>query len=255
MAVDIGAEAINRGNSYPALNTIINRATPATSNGTITSIDAWTSTDITDLRVGTFYVLSGNTLKCRDSESIPGAVPAGSKVNKAVSIVVQIGDYIGAWTSSGKIESDTAGFMDMWTLGGAHLNPGSEAAYTLRVGWAISLGGYIDEAVPLPSKTFQSIWHVGELVNDTVNYKWDVRKLVSDTINYKWHVQTLVSKTSQLKWRVFKLVDKSLQTIWNVVCRYLVSNTLELQWYNLLRILKIYSELSRDLTIKSTRKN
>lgn len=63
-------------------------------------------------------------------------------------------------------------------------------------------------------------------------------RFVSATINYKWNVGKLVGKAVQLKWDVAEFL-------------YPVSNTLELQWYNLLRILKIESEMSRDLTIKS----
>ena len=123
----------------------------------------------------------------------------------------------------------------------------------------------------LTNDTINCKWDVRKLVSDTINHKWHVRELVNDTVNYKWNVsaivltlvsgtlqlvfnaRALVSETNQLKWNVRKLIDKSLQTIWNIVAPpYSVSNILELRWYNLLRLLKIYSGLSKDLAIKST---
>ncbi len=288
MVVDIGAEAIDRGSNFASSWTLINKDKPASVTGEITSIDIRAETNIAGLRVGTFYVVSGNTLKCRDSEIIAGTIIAGSKVTKAGSISVEVGDYIGLYYTSGAVERDLTGYAGLWYISGEYIGSGDQTTYTFFDGDAISLGGYTSEVVPLASKTFQSIWHVRELVNDTINYKWHVSAivltLVSNTLQLVFNVRALVSKTSQLKWRVLKLVDKSLQSIWNVrslvndtlelkwhvaallvskalelqwhvaVLLDLVSNILELQWYNLLRILRIKSTISRSLTITCSQK-
>ncbi len=285
MAVDIGSEAINRSYTRMGGLTYIMKEHPATAAGEITSVDIWANTNITSLRVGTFYVLSGNTLKCRDSEAISGVITAGSKTTKTVSIAVEIGDFLGCFFVGGYIARTDSGYAGLQYISGEYIDPNDEAIYNTWANNTISLGGYISEAASLVSKTFQSIWNVRKLVNDTVNYKWNVSvialTLVSNTLQLVFNVRALVSKTSQLKWHVLKLVDKSLQSIWNVrkligkslqsiwnvrkligkslqsiwnvaPLPYSVSNILELRWYNLLRILKISSEVARDLTIKST---
>lgn len=143
MAVDIGAEAIDRTNIMVSGQTLINKDHPATVSGTITSIDIWANVNITGLRVGTFYTTNGNTLKCRDSDTIAGTITAGSKVTKAVSIAVEIGDYIGCYFASGSVELSIAGYADLWWISGEYIDPNDEAVYDPAPDCAISLGGYI----------------------------------------------------------------------------------------------------------------
>ena len=146
MAVDIGAEAVNRFTGIGSRYTRILKDHPATANGIITSVDIWANTAMTGLRVGTFYTTNGNTLKCRDSEAIPGTITAGSKVTKEVSIAVEIGDYIGAFWSAGSIDMDLSGFDGLWNLSGEYIDPGDEATYGFTDNRTISLGGYIEGA-------------------------------------------------------------------------------------------------------------
>ncbi len=146
MAVDIGAEAIDRG-TFTDLNwTEINETNPATASGTITSIDIWANSNITGLKVGTFYLTGTNKLKCRDSEAIAGTITAGSKVTKAVSIAVEIDDYIGFYCDAGRIERDSSGYVSMWVQSGDHADPGDETTYLTNSGDAFSLGGYLGVA-------------------------------------------------------------------------------------------------------------
>jgi len=147
MAVDIGAEAINRASIQGTDTTNVNKDHPATIAGTITSIDIWANTDITGLKVGTFYTTNGNTLKCRASATIAGTITAGSKVTKVVSIAVEIGDYIAYFCTGGTIERDTVGYAGLWTAYEDYMTPGDEAVYEFRAGDAVSLGGYIGVAV------------------------------------------------------------------------------------------------------------
>lgn len=147
MAVDIGAEAIDRATYLSSGMTLVNKTHPATISGSITSIDVWANSDITGLRVGTFYTTNGNTLKCRDSEAIAGTIVAGSKVTKAVSIAVEIGDYIGLFFTIGRVESDTSGYAGRWWISGEYIDPGDEAVYALAANQGFSLGGYIELVV------------------------------------------------------------------------------------------------------------
>ncbi|KKM88309.1 hypothetical protein LCGC14_1260070 [marine sediment metagenome] len=332
MTVDIGSEAINRNTSFSNGQTIINKGNPSSSSSDVIGVDIWAASNITGLIVGTFYVTSGDTLKCRDSEAIAGTITAGGLVHKEVTVAVEIGDYIGCYYTGGEIEWSAPGSQNTWYRAGQYIDPNDEQEYWVSSATTISLGGYFR---PMPvSNTINLKYNVRTLINDTVNYKWNVKTLVSDTLNYKWHIRALVNKTSQLKWHVKafvsdtfqlvfnvrslvsktnqyiwnvrslvndtvnfkwdvyalasktlqtvfnvralvsksnqlkwnvrKLVDKSLQSIWNVrklvdkaiqfkwdvaELYYLVSNTLELQWYSLLRILKIESSFSRGLII------
>ncbi len=141
--VDIGAEAISRPSGWASDTTLINKDIPATIAGEITSVSIFAAADLTGFRVGTFYVVSGDTLKCRVSEAIAGTIVSGSKVTKAVSIAVQIGDYIGCFYSLGVLGRHTSGFAGVWYATGNNVNPGVEANYGLVAGDVVSLGGYI----------------------------------------------------------------------------------------------------------------
>lgn len=143
MAVDIGVEAIDRDTYRGSEWTWINKEVAASIAGTITSIEIWADTNITGLRVGTFYTTNGNTLKCRASEAIAGTITAGSKVTKVVSIAVQVGDYIGCYFASGRIEQDNIGVAGLWGKSGEYIDPTDEATYEFLTNLAISLGGYI----------------------------------------------------------------------------------------------------------------
>ena len=146
MAIDIGAEAKDRGNYVVNNRTIINKDNPANASGTITSVEIWADTNLEGCRVGTFYTTNGNTLRCRDSEAIAGTITAGSKVTKAVTIAVEIGDYIGMYAFTGYIERDTSGYGGIWWVAGEYIDPSDETSYSLSTGDAISLYGTGEEA-------------------------------------------------------------------------------------------------------------
>lgn len=155
MAVDIGEEAIDRPTDITHDRTVINKGNPASVRGEVNSIDIWCPgfPDITGLIVGTFYTTNENTLKCRDSEAIPGAITGGSKVTKAVSIAVEIGDYIGAYYTAGMIENSISGYGGRWNVAGEFIDPNDETEYSLDAGYGISLGGYITPPPPPPPET------------------------------------------------------------------------------------------------------
>ncbi|KKM75835.1 hypothetical protein LCGC14_1386270, partial [marine sediment metagenome] len=211
-------------------------------------IDIWVDSNITGLIVGTFYVVSGYTLKCRASEAIPGTITAGSKVTKVVSITVGIGDYIGLYFTAGYVEREATGYAGMWLISGKHIDPDDEATYGMQEGDTISLGGFIFEpSVSFVSGACQYIWNVRSLVSDMLNLKWNVtdilstlvsktlmfqwnvRAFVSDTLRVVFSVRSLVNKTNQYIWNVRTLINKSLQTIFNV--RMSVNDTFQSIWH------------------------
>ena len=92
---------------------------------------------------------------------------------------------------------------------------------------------------------------MADLISVTVHFEYNIQKHVNNSVNYEWNVLEFVDTSLQTIWNVWKLVDKEIRFKWNVAeLFYLVSNTLELWWFSLLRILKIESELSKDLTIR-----
>ena len=148
MAFEIGAEAIDRDSFFVANYTLISKDLPASAGGRIVTLEIWAKVSLVGCRVGTFYVVAGDTLKCRDSALI-GAVASGSKKVFAydsdgipLEIAVEEDDYIGLLYTGGEVERVMSGFAGLWTVSGEYIDPGDEAAYTLAAGHAVSLHGY-----------------------------------------------------------------------------------------------------------------
>ena len=136
--IDIGEPAINRG-STASTYTWVNIGNPANVSGTITSIEIWAQSTISNCEVAIFYVVSGNNLSTRDSEVI-GSVIAGSKQTFNVNLDVQAGDCIGACYTAGALERDSSGFAGCW-MNTVDNIPCTNITFTLRAGEAISLYG------------------------------------------------------------------------------------------------------------------
>ncbi len=140
-AIAIGSDAINRNAAKAATDTIIDLNVPATATGFITQVLIWAVTAITGMRVGTFYLVSGTTYKCRASVSI-GDVAAGSALPFAVSIAVVVGDFIGAYWAVGTMEySNNLGATGIVYKAGEYIDPGDSAAMTAVATRALSLSG------------------------------------------------------------------------------------------------------------------
>lgn len=140
-AIDIGSPAIDRTSAYGG-GTFIALENTANGTGYLTSIEIWASTDITGLRVGTFYWTVATAYQCRDSAYI-GDVTAGSKQTFPVYIAVSAGDCIGCYvgTGCGTIESNIVGYAGVYFADADYLNPGDIASYALLAGDTISLYG------------------------------------------------------------------------------------------------------------------
>ncbi len=146
--IDVGSIPMDRTSFNVGGSTRIDKNNPANASGTLHSIKIWANENITGLRVGTFYVISGNTLRCRDSVVI-GDVEAGAeRTFTGLSITVVEGDYIGYYFSSGRIDDTTIGFLGMWSRTGEYIDPNDETDYAFSDGCATSLYGYGDIEAP-----------------------------------------------------------------------------------------------------------
>jgi hypothetical protein len=139
--IDIGSPAIDRATWTVAGYTFIDKNNPADGTGIIKTIEVWPQIELTGCIIATFYIINANTLKTRDSEAIPGTIPAGSKQTYPVTIAVVEGDYIGYFSPSGRTERDTEGFAGIWGASGDKTPPETEAAYSFYNGDAVSLYG------------------------------------------------------------------------------------------------------------------
>lgn len=132
MTIDIGPGAVDRTDDDIWSYTVVLLDNPANATGTITSIEVWAQANITGLRVGIFYLVSGTTYKCRSSVTI-GNVAAGAKrtftaPDDFAALDVVAGDFIGSYFSGGNIEAEPAGDGQMYKKG-EFIDPGDQADY------------------------------------------------------------------------------------------------------------------------------
>ena len=138
---DVGSAATARAEAIAADVTAIDLDNPASADGTITSIDIWAATSMTVVRVGSFYLVSGNVYKCRASQYI-GSVTAGSKQTFAVSIPITTGDYIGCYFATGTIEHGTGG-TGVKYISGEYIDPDDSTTYSTVGSKQLSLYGTV----------------------------------------------------------------------------------------------------------------
>jgi len=139
-AIDVGAAAINRGSTFGDNRTILNAENPADGDGSITTVEVWASTDITNFKVGLVYLVSGTTYKCRDSEVV-GNVTSGSKNTfSGLDIDVAVGDFIGGYLPGGStLERDLSGYAGSYYHSSDYMDPNDSTSYYLVAGDAVSL--------------------------------------------------------------------------------------------------------------------
>ncbi|GAH49179.1 unnamed protein product, partial [marine sediment metagenome] len=105
--IDIGSPAVDRIDSIGGNITLVDKYNPANKNGTITKVEIFCPEGITNVRVASFFVVSGNNISTREY-AIIGDVPAGYSEH-VVSIGVQEGDFIGIYCGTGDIDCDMTG--------------------------------------------------------------------------------------------------------------------------------------------------
>lgn len=141
MGTFIGAEVIDRGSTI-GIYTLVNKTGAALYSGTVQKIRIWANTTLTNCEIGIFYVVSGNNLSTRSSQTI-GTVTAGAVREFNVNLAVQAGDYIGMYYTAGKMDINTSGGSGIWYLSAADGIPCTNRAFSYSSGYVISLGGLV----------------------------------------------------------------------------------------------------------------
>lgn len=131
--------------------TVLSALVTATDSGVINTVEVWADVgfgNMTNTKVGMFYLISGTTYKCRSVATI-GTVVAGSKQtftqdtgSSPLALVVASGDLIGIlWESPAKIERDTTGSGGFYYYAGDVMIVGAQQSFTFSSTKVISLGG------------------------------------------------------------------------------------------------------------------
>jgi hypothetical protein len=151
MAIDIGSGAIDRNTHWPSQYTVIDRANPANAAGTLLSVQIWAETNMSGVRVGTFYG-SGEDYTCRDYAVIGDVVAGRRRTFTGLSIDVQEGDLLGIYTGpSGHLEANQTGGSGVLYLVYDQTESGEQTySYSGYTTFAISIYA-TDIAVPVPS--------------------------------------------------------------------------------------------------------
>jgi len=137
--IDIGSPAIARGWNATYNYTRIVLDNPANATGTITSVEIWASSTLSNVKVGTFWEVSSGHFSSRDYETI-GTVNSGSKQTFTVNLDVENGDVIGMFYTAGQMAKTTTGFAGVRYSNGDKM-PCDNLFFDIDAGWTISLYG------------------------------------------------------------------------------------------------------------------
>lgn len=140
--IDVGGACINRASDTGILSTYIDKNNSANAAGTLTNVCVYMSQVVsTNVYVGIFYVISGNTLKCRSAANL-GHLSVGAN-NKVVSLAIQIGDWIGVYggTNSNRIERTADAGGGYWYHSGNCCVVDNETTYSFTSPRTLSLYG------------------------------------------------------------------------------------------------------------------
>ena len=152
--IDVGAGAIDRGSSDGAGATDIDLNNSANATGYLDTIEIRAATTMGGTKAGTFSG-AGTDWTNRDYETI-GTVTAGAKRTfTGKDCDVTLGDFIGAYWTSGRIELDTSGFDSYAYKVGDQFGAG-EQTYGVDAGISISLYG-TGETPASPTVTTQAV--------------------------------------------------------------------------------------------------
>ena len=146
--IDIGPGATDRANTAPNDYTFIALDNPANLTGTLDTVEVWANTNLIGFRIGTFYLVSGTTYKCRDSAAI-GAVTSGSKQTfSGLSISVESGDFLGMYCSSGLTDRADSGGGGYYYYLGENIDPDDQTSFTFSAGRILSIYATGETAAP-----------------------------------------------------------------------------------------------------------
>ena len=106
-ALDVGSEAIDRS-SYSLLNyTYIVEENPCNIDGIVTLVEVWVYEAMENVSVALFEQVAPDTFTSRSQEFL-GNIPVGYS-SHVVSLTAKAGEYIGIYSTLGKIEKQNVG--------------------------------------------------------------------------------------------------------------------------------------------------
>lgn len=142
--IDVGPGATNRGDARSE-RACVDLNNPANDTGSLDTMEFWYSSNGSGVKCGTFYG-SSTKYTSRDYETI-GSVTSGAKRTfTGLSCDVTATDFLGAYWTSGNIESDTSGYLGVYSYTGGDPFGAGEITYSLLSGDAISI--YATGATP-----------------------------------------------------------------------------------------------------------
>jgi len=139
--LDVGDSCIDRNSFTSANYTYINKGNPANATGRLKNVCLYVRrTNGLTTKIGVFYVVSGDILKCRSVHNA-GTIPTG-KQNVLVDMEIHKGDYIGIFSGENIMYSTDTG-AGMWGAGpgGDGCIVGKQLNYLLYTRRAISVYG------------------------------------------------------------------------------------------------------------------
>jgi hypothetical protein len=108
LASDVGAAVIDRSGTWTGSKTYIYTGATCPSTMTVTSVEIWAETNMTDVKVGSFY-LNGGNYTARNSTTL-GTVTAGSKQTfTGLSFAMNTDDVLGIYFTGGALERNDDG--------------------------------------------------------------------------------------------------------------------------------------------------
>lgn len=105
----IGNDPVTGITSTAAGYTIIDRVNPANGSGTLVEARLFAMSDMLGVKVGTFYLVSPNRMRCRAAVLIPETVLAGAARSYLVALPVMEGDFFGCYAETGGMARSASG--------------------------------------------------------------------------------------------------------------------------------------------------
>lgn len=115
--ITIGGSATNRSTSGLYDTTVLLRGVTATGTGTINSMSLWIEFGGGNVKMGTFYVVSGTNYTNRDSETFITPAAGSKQTYTGLNCNVVIGDILGYYGTV-DMELDTTGGPGIYTVSG-----------------------------------------------------------------------------------------------------------------------------------------
>lgn len=137
--INIGSPAIDRDSYFhPAIHTAVNKDNPANEAGTITKVQIWANSAMTSVKIGIFYVVSGNNLSTRSWQAVSDLSIGFNELD--VSLACEVGDYIGIEYATGSVDRSTSGYAGTWATATYNI-PCTDVTFTPGAGDTGSLHG------------------------------------------------------------------------------------------------------------------